>query len=67
MKTLYVGDETEQLVSLLQKSKIQRDIATDFYRKLHIAYVTAAVDIQKKYALNNPVLKFFCALDSRLH
>ena len=30
------------------------------------AYVTAAVYIQNKYTLNNPLLKFFCALDPRL-
>ena len=44
-KTLYVGDENEKLVSSLRKSKIQEDIATDFYRKLRSAYVTAAVYI----------------------
>ena len=66
LQTLYVGDENEKLVSSLRKSKIQRDIATDFYRKLRTAYVTAAVYIQKKYALNNPHLKFFCVLDPRL-
>ena len=46
---------------------IQRDIATDFQRKLRTAYVTAAVDIKKKYALNHPRLKFFCALDPDNH
>ena len=59
MKTLYVGYES------VTKNKIQRDIATDFYRKLHAAYVTAAVYSQKKYALNNPLLNFFYALDPR--
>ena len=62
LKTLYVGDENEKLVSL-RKNTIQRDIATNFYRKLRTACVTAAVYIQKKYASNNPHLKFFCALD----
>ena len=66
LKTLNVGDEIEKLVSSLRKSKIQRYIATNFYRKLRTAYVTAAVYIQKKYALNNPLVKFFCALDPRL-
>ena len=66
LKTLYVGDENEKLVSSLRKNKIQRDIATDFYRKLRTAYFTAVVYIQKKYALNNPLLKLFCALDPRL-
>ena len=66
LKTLYAGDENEKLVSSLRKSKIQRYIATNFYRKLRTAYVTAAVYIQKKYALNNPLLKFFFALDPRL-
>ena len=66
LKTLYVGDETEKLMSSLRKNKIQTDIATNFYRKLRTAYVTDAVFIQKKYALNNPDLKFFCALDLQL-
>ena len=65
LKTLYAGDENEKLVSSLRKSKIQRYI-TNFYTKLRTAYVTAAVYIQKKYALNNPLLKFFFALDPRL-
>ena len=47
LKTLYVGDENEKLVLPLQKKKIQRDIATEFYRKLCTAYVTAAVYILK--------------------
>ena len=62
----YVGDEDEKLVLSLQKNKIRRDIATDFYRKLRTAYVTAAVYIQNKYALSNPPLNFFFALDPRL-
>ena len=66
LKTLYVGDENEKLALSLRKNKIQREIATDFYRKLYTAYVTAAVYIQKKYALNNPLLKSFCALDPQL-
>ena len=66
LKTLYFGDENEKLLSSLRKNKIQRDIATDFYRKLRTAYVTAAVYIHKKYAFNNAHLKFFCALDPRL-
>ena len=66
LKTLYAGDENEKLVSSLRKSKIQRYIATNFFRKLRTACVTAAVYIQKKYALNNPLLKFLFALDPRL-
>ena len=66
LETLYVRDENEKLVSSLRKNKIQRDIATDFYRKLRTAYFTAVVYIQKKYALNNPLLKLFCALDPRV-
>ena len=66
LKTLYVGDKNEKLVSSLRKNKIQRDIANNFYRKLPTAYVTAAVYIQKKYALNSAHLKFFCALHPRL-
>ena len=53
-------------MSSLRKNKIQRDIATDFYRKLRTAYVTAALYIQKKYVLSNLHLKFFRALDPRL-
>ena len=48
-----------------EKTKF-KETATNFYRKLRTAYVTAAVYIQKKYALNNPLVKFFCALDPRL-
>ena len=66
LKTLSVEDENEKLVLSLRKYKIQKEIATDFYRKLRTAFVTAAVYIQKKYALNNPLLKLFYALDPRL-
>ena len=45
LQTLYVGDENQKLVSWLWKNRIQREIATDFYRKLRTAYVTAAVYI----------------------
>ena len=48
-----------------EKTKF-KETATNLYRKLRTAYVTAAVYIQKKYALNNPLVKFFCALDPRL-
>ena len=48
-----------------EKTKF-KETATNFYRKLRTAYVTAAVYIQKKYALNNHLVKFFCALDPRL-
>ena len=61
----HFGHENEKLVSPLQKIKIQREIATDFYRKLRTVHVTAAVYIQKKYALNNPLLKSFCVLGSQ--
>ena len=66
LKTMHVGDENEKLVLSLRKNKIQREIATDFYRKLRTAYVTLAVSIQKKYVLNSPLLKWFFALDSQL-
>ena len=53
----YVWDEIEKLVLLLRKIKIQRDVATDFYRKLRTAHVTAAVYIKKKkQSLNSFVL-----------
>ena len=45
LKILYVGDENWKLGSSLWKSEIEKEIATDFYRKLHTAYVTAAVCI----------------------
>ena len=49
-----------------EKIKIQREII-NFYRKLHTAYVTAAVYIYIYiYAINNPLLKHFCALDPQL-
>ena len=35
----------ENLVSSLRKIKTQREVATDFYRKLHTGFVTAAVYI----------------------
>ena len=66
LKTMHVGDENEKLVLLLRKNKIQREIATDFYRKLRTAYVTLAVSIQKKDVLNSPLLKWFFALYSHL-
>ena len=62
LKTQYVQDENEKLVSLLQKNKIQREAASDFYGNLWTACVTVAVYIQKKYTLNN-LLKSLCALD----
>ena len=58
LKTLYVGDENEKLVSSLWKHKIEGETATNFYKKFGTAYV-------KKYVLNNPLLKTFCALDPR--
>ena len=48
-------------VFVTKKPKFE-EMATDFYTKLHTAYVTAAVFIQKKCALNNPLLNFFCDL-----
>ena len=57
LKTMHIGYENEKLVLSLRKNKIQREIATDFYRKLRTAYVTLAVSIQKKDVLNSPLLK----------
>ena len=48
-----------------EKTKF-KETATNFYRKLRTAYITAAVYIQNKYVLNNPLLKFFCTLNPRL-
>ena len=62
LKTFCIEDENKKLVSPLRENKIERKIATDFYTKLRTAYVTAAVYIQKKYALNNSLLKSFRAL-----
>ena len=67
LKTFYVGDKNEKLISSLRKSEVQKEIVTDFYKKLCTAYVTAAAYIKKKYAINNPCLKSFCALDPKLH
>ena len=61
LKTLYVGDENEKLVSSLRKNKVERETATNFYKKFGTAYVNA-IYIQKKYVLNNPLFKSFCAL-----
>ena len=67
LKTLLVGDGNEKLVSSkIWKNKVQREIPNNFFIKLRTAYVTAVVYIQKKYALNNPLLKSFFALDPRL-
>ena len=55
-------------MSSLRKNKIQRESNRFLQKALYCtAYVTAAVYIQKKYLLNNPLLKFFCALNPRLH
>ena len=64
LKTLYVGDENEKLVSSLWKHKIEGETATNFYKKFGTAYVNA-IYVQKKFVLNNPLLKTFCALDPR--
>ena len=66
MKAFCVGDKNEKLVKLLRKSKIQREIVTDFYRKLCTAHIAAAVYIQKKCGLNNPLLSSVSAIDSQL-
>ena len=66
MKAFCVGDKNEKLVKLLRKSKIQREIVIDFYRKLCTAHIAAAVYIQKKYALNIPLLSAISAIDSQL-
>ena len=66
LKTFYVGDKNEKLISSLRKNKVQKEIVTNFYKKLHTAYVTAAAYIKKKYAINNPLLKSFFALDPEL-
>ena len=38
MTNFYVGDKNEKLTKSLRKSKIQREIGTDFYRKLRTAH-----------------------------
>ena len=66
MKTFYVGDKNEKLNESLRKSKVQREIVTDFYQKLRTAYITAVVCIQEKLALNNPLLSLLSAIDSHV-
>ena len=66
LKTFYVGDKNEKLISSSRKNKVQKEIVTDFNKKLCTANVTAAAYIKKKYAINNPLLKSFCALDPKL-
>ena len=66
LKTFYVGDKNEKLISSSRKSKVQKEIVTEFYKNLRTAYVTASAYIKKKYAINNPLLKSFCALDPKL-
>ena len=66
LKTFYAGDKNEKLISSSRKIKIQKEIVTDFYKKLRTAYVTAAAYIKKKHAVNNPLLKSVCALDPKL-
>ena len=65
LKTFYVGDKNEKLISSSRKNKVQKEIVTDFYRKLCTAYVTAGAYIKKKYAINN-LLKSFFALNPKL-
>ena len=64
-KTLYVGDENEKLVSSLRKSEIQKD-SNWFLQKASLCICYCCSLYSKKYALNNPLLKSFCALDPRL-
>ena len=66
LKTFYVGDKNEKLTSSSRKSKVQKEIVTDFSKKLCTAYVTAAAYIKKKYAIKIPLLESFCALDPKL-
>ena len=66
LKTFYVGDKNEKLISSSRKNKVQKEIVTDFYKKLRTAYVTAALTLKKKYTIINPLLKSFCALDLKL-
>ena len=66
LKTFYVGNKNEKLISSSRKNKVQKEIVTDFYKKPRTAYVTAAAYIKTKYAINNPLPKSFCALDPKL-
>lgn len=63
LKTLFVGDENDQLITIMRKNKSQCDIAKDFYDKVRTAYVNSGVYLQKKYAIDNPVLKYLSAID----
>ena len=66
LKIFYVGDKNEKLISSSRKIKVQKEIVTDFYKKLRTAHVTAAAYIKNKYAINNPLLKSVCALEPKL-
>lgn len=62
-KTFYVGDENLKLLSSLKKKKALHDIVTDFYLTVKFAYVNAGTYLQKKYAIDNPLLKYLSALN----
>ena len=67
MKTFYVGDENEKLTKSLRKNKISVRGSDRFYQKFWTADKNfAAVYIQKKHALNNPLLSSLSAIDSHL-
>ena len=61
LKTFYVGDKNEKLISSSRKNKVQKEIVTYV-----TSYVTAAAYIKKKYTINSSLLKSFCALDPKL-
>ena len=61
LKTFYVGDKNEKLISSSRKNKVQKEIVTYV-----TSYVTAAAYIKKKYTINSSPLKSFCALDPKL-
>ena len=61
----YVGDENEKLVSSLRKNEIQKD-SNWFLQKASLCICYCCSLYSKKYELNNPLLKSFCALNPRL-
>ena len=63
LKSLFVGDDNDQLISLMRKNKSQNEIVLDFYNKVRSSYLNSGVYLQKKYAIDNPVLKYLSAID----
>ena len=42
LKSIFVGDENDRLVSVMRKNRSQQEIVVDFYKKVCTAYVDSA-------------------------